>query len=145
MAIKMGAVVAKAKKLVYISIIVILVLIGVYALLNFNNGEKINSTTIPSTAEFSGEIKEFNITANNWKFTPQTITVNQGDKVILNIKSIDATHGISLNNFGISEQLNPGEEKTIEFIANKKGEFSFFCNVYCGQGHSEMKGMLVVE
>jgi len=32
-----------------------------------------------------------------------------------------------------------------EFVADKVGEFNFFCNVYCGEGHSEMGGKLVVR
>ena len=37
------------------------------------------------------------------------------------------------------------ETKKIEFIADKSGEFSILCSVYCGKGHHEMKAKLIVE
>ena len=36
-------------------------------------------------------------------------------------------------------------EDRAEFIADKKGEFEMFCSVYCGQGHGQMKGKLIVK
>mgnify|MGYP001611207042 CR=1 FL=1 len=90
-------------------------------------------------------VKEFDITAKKWDFTPSTITVNQGDKVILHITSTDVKHGFGLTDFGVKGDLNPGETTTIEFTADKKGTFTFFCSVQCGSGHSEMKGKLIVE
>ena len=93
----------------------------------------------------SAVIKEFNMTAKNWEFNPSTISVKLGDRVVIHVKSIDVEHGIALPAFGISQNLNPGEEVTLEFVADQKGEFTFFCNVYCGAGHREMKGTLVVN
>lgn len=90
-------------------------------------------------------IKEFDITAKQWQFSPDTIEVNEGDTVILNIKSIDVSHGIALPDFGIDEFLSPGNEVKIEFIADKKGTFSFFCSVSCGVGHSGMRGKIIVN
>ena len=91
------------------------------------------------------ETKEFNIIAKQWDFSTSTITVNEGDNVILNIESIDVTHGFVLSGFGVSEQLVSGNTVKIEFVADKKGTFSFFCNVFCGSGHIGMKGTLVVQ
>ena len=90
-------------------------------------------------------IKEFNVIAKQWEFVPNPIVVNEGDTVILNIKSIDVAHGIAIPTFGVSERLNPGKEIIVEFIADKKGTFTFFCNVQCGSGHSSMRGQLIVE
>jgi len=73
------------------------------------------------------------------------ITVKQGDKVKLNVKSIDVTHGFAIPEFNVKVDLLPNKEETIEFVADKKGEFTFFCSVICGEGHKNMKGKLVVE
>ena len=101
--------------------------------------------TPTETTEEVQETKEFNIIAKQWDFSPSTITVNEGDNVILNIESIDVTHGFVLSGFGVSEQLVSGTTVRIEFVADKKGTFSFFCNVFCGSGHIGMKGTLVVQ
>ena len=91
------------------------------------------------------EIKEFDIIAKQWTFSPNPITVNEGDKVILNIESIDVTHGFVLSAFSVSERLTPGQTTKVEFTADKKGTFSFFCNVFCGSGHGSMRGTLIVN
>lgn len=90
-------------------------------------------------------VKEFSMIAKKWQFDPFTINVKQGDKVRLKIKSIDVSHGFSLLDFNVNENLEPEKEVVVEFIADKKGEFSFFCSVFCGEGHSGMKGKLIVE
>ncbi len=93
----------------------------------------------------SPQVKEFDVTAKQWEFIPDTITVNKGDTVILNVESIDVNHGISIPQFGVGESLSPGKKVTVEFVADKAGTFSFYCSVYCGEGHSNMKGTLIVE
>lgn len=95
--------------------------------------------------EGTGVVKEFDIIAKNWDFTPSTIEVNLGDKVELHVESIEGTHGFSLPEFGINERLSPGEDVHIDFIANKKGTFGFSCSIPCGSGHSRMQGQLIVN
>lgn len=89
--------------------------------------------------------KNFDITAKQWAFVPSTITVDEGDSVTLNVTSTDVTHGLSIPDFGVSETLTPGKTTTVTFTANKAGTFSFFCSIFCGSGHSGMKGTLVVN
>ena len=95
--------------------------------------------------EEESTVKEFKMTAKKWEFVPDTITVNEGDTVKLEIESIDVTHGFGLSAFGINENLKSGETVEVEFVADKKGEFTFICSVFCGSGHGAMKGTLVVE
>ena len=144
--------------------VIVLVLVGGFFLFNVGSNSSSNSVEGIVVVEKSSsqdiniqkeepsseteevpEIKEFNIIAKRWDFSPSTITVNEGDTVILNIESIDVTHGFTLPTFGVSEQLVSGNTVKVEFIADKKGTFSFFCNVFCGSGHSSMKGTLVVQ
>ena len=68
-----------------------------------------------------------------------------GDKVRLKVKSIDVDHGLAIPEFGVNLILKPNELQTVEFVADKKGEFPFFCSVYCGVGHGGMRGKLIVE
>ncbi|MDO8626605.1 MAG: cupredoxin domain-containing protein [Candidatus Magasanikbacteria bacterium] len=90
-------------------------------------------------------VKTFSVTAKTWEFTPSVITVNQGDQVRLEIKSLDVTHSFSLPDFNIKITLEPGVPQTVEFTADKTGEFVFACRVYCGDGHADMKGRLIVK
>ena len=91
------------------------------------------------------EVQEVAITASTWRFEPSTVRVRQGTKVRLMIKSIDVDHGFALRAYDIDVKLRPGETETVEFVAGKAGTFEFFCSVYCGSGHPNMRGTLIVE
>ena len=97
-----------------------------------------------SPVNLTGKTKKFSITAKQWSFEPGTIRVNLGDIVEIRLKSIDVTHSFILSAFGVNEKLEPGKEIKIEFVADKTGEFSFFCNVPCGRGHNNMNGKIIV-
>ena len=110
---------------------------------NINTAAVITSDSTLDTPTDS--IKEFNVVAKQWEFIPDTISVKKGDTVKLNLKSVDVVHGFKINEFNIDEKLNPGEEVTVTFVADKTGVCTFFCNVPCGEGHKEMKGTLIVN
>ncbi len=105
-------------------------------------------TTVTTTATTSGSasnVKEFKMTAKQFSFEPSTIEVNKGDKVRLIVTSTDVPHGITIPEYGINERLDPGKPVTIEFTADKQGTFTTFCSVFCGSGHSGMKGKIIVK
>lgn len=85
------------------------------------------------------------ISAQDFRFTPEEIRVKKGALVTLKITSIDGTHGFKLGAFGIDERLDEHETKVIEFYAGEKGEYGFRCSHFCGLGHLGMTGKLVVE
>ena len=93
----------------------------------------------------SGEVKEFKMTAKQFEFTPSIIEVNKGDRVRLIVTSLDVPHGITIPEYGINERIDPGKPVTIEFTADKQGTFTAYCSVFCGSGHSNMKGKLIVK
>ena len=93
----------------------------------------------------TGEVKEFKITAKQFAFEPSTIEVNKGDKVRLIVTSTDVPHGIAIKEYGINERLDVGKPVTIEFTADKQGIFTAFCSVFCGSGHGNMKGKIIVK
>lgn len=88
-----------------------------------------------------------NLQAAKYEFSPRVIKVKQGQRVTLNMISLDVVHGFALPEFGIEEELPPHEEKTVSFVADRKGNFPFVCNVICGAGHdhASMVGNLIVE
>jgi nitrous-oxide reductase len=82
-------------------------------------------------------------------FEPNKIEVMQGDKVTIHITNIEQTtdelHGFGLNEYNLNVVIDPGETKTIEFIANKAGVFPFYCTNFCSALHQEMQGYLLVK
>ncbi|MDO8628368.1 MAG: cupredoxin domain-containing protein, partial [Nanoarchaeota archaeon] len=93
----------------------------------------------------TSDVKEFTIIANDFDFSPASITVKQGDKVRFIVTSAENNHGFAIREYDINVAVNEGESKTVELVADKKGTFNFFCSVFCGSGHKEMKGVFIVE
>jgi nitrous-oxide reductase len=80
---------------------------------------------------------------------PNSIEVNQGDKVTIHLTNIEQTtdelHGFGLLEYNINVVVDPGETKTIEFTADKPGVFAYYCTNFCSALHQEMQGYLIVN
>ena len=85
------------------------------------------------------------VVAKRFSFEPARIEVTEGERVKLVVKSGDGVHGIEIKKFKVDKKVpRGGDPITIEFVASTAGEFPILCSEYCGDGHEDMKGMLVV-
>ena len=75
---------------------------------------------------------------------PSELEINQGTEVTLRLTSVDAVHEFSLDGYQLKQKIYPGEVVEITFVANTLGEFSFECLNFCGEGHEDMVGKIVV-
>ena len=89
-------------------------------------------------------IRVVKIVARQFEFDPSIIVVKQSEKVRLEVTSEDVTHGIAIENYDIDRRLGPQKTELITFTADKPGRHHFHCSVYCGAGHVDMHGELVV-
>ena len=88
------------------------------------------------------------------RWEPNTIIVNQGDTVVLEITNPRKhAHTLSIPAFNVnSEMLEPREgADTVTFVADTPGVFTFYCGLpynpdklYCDPDHSMMTGTLIV-
>jgi heme/copper-type cytochrome/quinol oxidase subunit 2 len=79
-------------------------------------------------------------------FNPEVITVKKGEPVKLTLISMDVSHSIVMESFGIeTEVLHPGKSTVIEFTPDKSGIYMFKCNTECSQYHHFMRGKIIVE
>jgi cytochrome c oxidase subunit 2 len=85
------------------------------------------------------------VQAMEYSFNPSTINVQLNEQVLLDVISLDRTHGFFLYDFGIDVQLAPQVDTLIPLIADKVGTFNFHCDFYCGSGHEQMAGLLIVS
>jgi cytochrome c oxidase subunit 2 len=91
------------------------------------------------------EIKTIDVIASQFKFEPATISVVEGDRVRLRLRSADRTHGIGIKAFRVKALIpKVGEVVTVEFVADRPGTFDISCSEYCGTSHAAMKGRLIV-
>ncbi len=84
------------------------------------------------------------ITAKKFDFSPDSITLKKGEPVVFEISSGDREHGFNLRAFGVRTTVSPGKVSRIRFTPDKTGKFTFSCDVFCGDGHEEMTGTVVV-
>ena len=98
-----------------------------------------------SVVSDKGSLKEFEMVAKQFEFMPEAVEVNQGDRVKITLTSADVIHGFAINEYSINERVVPGQPTVVEFTADKKGTFTFYCSVMCGSGHRNMRGTLIVK
>ena len=95
------------------------------------------------------EPKVFEVVARRFAFEPATIEVVEGDRVRLLVRSADGPHGVEIKAFKVKKAVpraKPGDSPvTIEFVASAAGEYPILCSEYCGNGHDDMTGALVVR
>lgn len=95
--------------------------------------------------KYISKIKEIKLEAFQYGFSPDPIVVKKGDIVKLDVTSRDVAHGAYIKEYGINVSIGKDEHKKVEFQADKTGTFDIVCSVYCGSGHSNMRGKLIVE
>ena len=81
-------------------------------------------------------------------FEPGRIQVQEGDTVVLHITNAeqqrDEIHGFGLVAFDKNVVIDPGETKTLKFVARKSGVYPYYCTNFCSALHQEMQGYLEV-
>ncbi|HLO15462.1 MAG TPA: cupredoxin domain-containing protein [Anaerolineales bacterium] len=88
--------------------------------------------------------RTFRIEARQFAYSPSELSVNSGDIVTIQFVSMDVVHGLYVDGYDISVEADPGQTKTLTFIASRPGSFRFRCNVTCGAMHPFMIGKLTV-
>jgi len=84
------------------------------------------------------------ISASTFEFRPSEITLSKGVPVTLELISQDRHHGFKVAEFHLRADIQPGIVEKIRFVPDKVGNFTFLCDVFCGDGHEDMSGTLRV-
>ncbi len=104
-----------------------------------------NPHTGSSTATATDGVQEILITTDqNYRFEPSTITVHPGKvKITLKHTGTGAPHDWSLSGFPADNVplVNPGQTKSVQFVAPSPGKYTFVCTIHVTQGQT---GTLVV-
>lgn len=86
-----------------------------------------------------------------WKFaypegkqTIATLVVPARERINLIMTSRDVIHSFYVPAFRIKQDVLPGRYETMWFEAKRPGLYKIFCAEYCGTGHSQMWGDVVV-
>jgi cytochrome c oxidase subunit II len=85
------------------------------------------------------------VVAKRYAFEPAEIQVAVGEAVRLMVRSGDGLHGIEIKELKVKKVLERGAAPVaIDLKPATAGRFPILCSEYCGEGHGDMKGALVV-
>ena len=99
----------------------------------------------PAGQEQMPNRREFDLTASNYRFTPDRLEVKQDELVKLTVRSTDVAYSLTIDEYRVSKRIPAGGEVTFEFRADRAGEFPFYSNLTSDSRHKTMKGELVVR
>ncbi len=95
-------------------------------------------------APASKRARVIRIEAKKFVYTPNRVSVRQGEAVVLELTALDFAHGFSIPDLKLRVDLMPGKTVRLPLKADQVGELTFLCDNFCGSGHEEMNGLLVV-
>jgi plastocyanin len=135
-------------KLLVALVVLFIVGVGAFFLLASNSD---GTENIPPEGENSNVVKTFVMTGENFKFVMggldnPDIKVKKGDTVRIEFSSTQGFHDWVVDEFNTAtDQVRDTDGSTfVEFVANQKGTFEYYCSV--GQHRANgMKGNLIVE
>jgi cytochrome c oxidase subunit 2 len=86
---------------------------------------------------------QFQFMYENGKVT-DTLYVPVDQPVVLDLVALDVIHSLYIPAFRVKEDMVPGMQKDMWFMAQRVGEFDLFCAEYCGLQHSYMNSIVNV-
>jgi len=90
------------------------------------------------------EERVIRIVAKKFEFNPSEITLKKGEPVVLELTSEDVTMGFAASDLNVDVEIPPGKVTVVRLVPDKEGTFGFHCDVFCGDGHEDMGGRIVV-
>lgn len=85
------------------------------------------------------------MTARRFVYEPAEIPLKAGERVVVEIRSVDFVHGMNIPDLGMRLDLMPGKVTLLELQPESPGVIDFVCDNFCGDGHEEMHGRFVVS
>lgn len=85
--------------------------------------------------------------AQRFSYVPSVLRLKAGQTYRFWMMSTDVNHGASIHTgFAAHVMRRPAKMLTeMEMTFPRPGEYMVYCTVYCGLGHDQMKGKIIVE
>ena len=85
------------------------------------------------------------VVAKRFDYTPSVIKLKKGVPVVLELTTKDVVMGFSAPDFSVRADIIPEKVARLRIVPDKTGTFTFVCDIFCGTGHEQMEGTIVVE
>lgn len=83
-----------------------------------------------TTTTATPAVKEFTITNKGFAYSEKVITVQKGDRVKITYTNGGGTHDLRIDGYNVGTAVIKGDtSESFEFVADKAGDFEFFCSV----------------
>jgi len=105
---------------------------------------RLRASGVPAGQEDAPNRREFDLTATNYRFTPDRLEVKQDELVKLTIRSTDVAYSVTIDEYRVSKRVPAGGVVTFEFRADRAGTFPFYSNLTSDSRHKTMKGEFIV-
>jgi cytochrome c oxidase subunit II len=92
----------------------------------------------------TGTERVVQVKARRFSYTPDVIELELGVPAVIELTSLDRQHGFAVPDLGLRIDVEPGQTARVRVVPEKVGTFPFHCDVFCGSGHEEMAGRIVV-
>lgn len=90
------------------------------------------------------EVQTVKVTAKRFDFTPDEIKVKKGVPVDLQLTTADRVHGFYAPKLNLRAEITPGDTVHLRFTPDTAGTYLFQCDIFCGEGHENMDGKIIV-
>jgi cytochrome c oxidase subunit II len=84
------------------------------------------------------------VRAKKFEYSPSEISLELGVPVVLEFTTEDVAMGFEAPELGLQAEIPPGKVTRVPFTPRKAGRFEFHCDVFCGDGHEDMGGVIAV-
>ena len=94
-----------------------------------------------------GEPIDVYLMAMQFYYHPTVLRLERGVPYRFRMMSMDVNHGASIHTGFAGHIMRRPAQTMSEMVMtfSEPGEFMIYCTVYCGVGHSQMKGKIIVE
>ena len=85
--------------------------------------------------------------AMRFSYLPRVLRLEKGVPYRFRMMSMDVNHGASIHTGFAAHIMRRPAQIMVEMVMTfpNPGEYMMYCTVYCGEGHSQMKGKIIVE
>jgi cytochrome c oxidase subunit 2 len=83
--------------------------------------------------------------ASMWQFQPAEVFVPVGSEVDMYLTSKDVVHGFNISGKNVNMMATYGALNKVRVKFDKPGVYDIVCHEYCGVGHQNMRGQVIVN
>lgn len=115
---------------ILIGAVIILAAAGIYIV----NRQPVAPQVPPAPVVSQTPVKEFTMTSyyapseRRAYFSLKELVVNKGDRVRIKVTNTAGSHDFVLDEYNLNQETPLNEQQTIEFTADKAGEFVYYCS-----------------